>query len=236
MIDYKILIQTISLDSLPSMLTFIPQENKETMNRKLDEVMEKMLTSGYFENAMPVKFRSQCLKLLGFPWNIPSCLPPRDPLSATCTMLPPSFKHFPSSSTSINNTTTTSYSHSELFFCNSCKCHMANCHGSSLLTNGLHSKRDADSNLQYVHQYNPRPVDEKCLSWCKVHLNAPVRLCSTGDGQFAPGLDGEKIAIETLCIPSKNSWLGLFYTLMVWRKWIGEEDITDQETAMVDLL
>ena len=49
MIDYKILIQTISLDSLSSMLTFIPQENKETMNRKLDEVMEKMLASGYFE-------------------------------------------------------------------------------------------------------------------------------------------------------------------------------------------
>jgi hypothetical protein len=81
-----------------------------------------------------------------------------------------------------------------------------------------------------VHQ-----IAEKFWSWW-AHLNAPIRLCSTGDGRFVPGPDGGNIAIETLRVPGKNGWLGLLYALMVWRKWIDEGDIADWEAAVVDVL
>jgi hypothetical protein len=81
-----------------------------------------------------------------------------------------------------------------------------------------------------VHQ-----TAEKFWPWW-AHLNAPVRLCSTSDGQFAPGPDGGNIAFETLHVPGKNGWLGLLYVLMVWRNWIGEGDIADWETTVVDVL
>jgi hypothetical protein len=77
-------------------------------------------------------------------------------------------------------------------------------------------------------------IGEKFWSWW-AHLNAPIRLCTTNDGRFVPGLDGGKIAMETLRMPGKNGWLGLLYMLMFWRKWVGEGDTTDWEMAVVDV-
>jgi hypothetical protein len=71
-------------------------------------------------------------------------------------------------------------------------------------------------------------------SWW-AHLNAPARSSTTPDGRFAPGVNGDKIAIETLRIPGKNGWLGLLYLLMVWRKTIADGDATDWEMVVADM-
>jgi hypothetical protein len=103
-LDYEILAQTIGVNSLPN--TFIQQEIEEGMSRELDEVTEKAPTSGYLENATPTKSQPSRAARITLKHVFPSCSPPRAPLTAASTMLPPSIERLPSSA---DNETAASY-------------------------------------------------------------------------------------------------------------------------------
>lgn len=69
--------------------------------------------------------------------------------------------------------------------------------------------------------------------WCK--LNASVRISNREDGKLTPGEDGANITIDSLRVPGKNGFIGIAFTLRVWRGWIGDGDTAEWEAALRDV-
>jgi hypothetical protein len=76
-------------------------------------------------------------------------------------------------------------------------------------------------------------IAELWWSWWLL-LNAPTRITSA-DNQLIPGAEGASIETVKLRAPGKYGWLGLLYSLMVWREWLGDGEKKDWEDAVLDV-
>ncbi|KIM81665.1 hypothetical protein PILCRDRAFT_8691 [Piloderma croceum F 1598] len=80
---------------------------------------------------------------------------------------------------------------------------------------------------------SPSRIAELWWSWWLL-LNAPTRIASA-NGRLIPGADKGSIEISQLRAPGKNGWLGLLYSLMIWRESAGDGEIKDWEVAVSDV-
>jgi hypothetical protein len=65
-------------------------------------------------------------------------------------------------------------------------------------------------------------------------LNALARN-SSPDGCLLPGTQGDNIQTDSLRAPSKNGWLMVLYSLLVWREWIGDGNVDNWNMAVADV-
>lgn len=91
--------------------------------------------------------------------------------------------------------------------------------------------------LEPTHKPDIIPINEvvkQFWQWWSI-LNAPVRISNREDGRLTPGEDGGDIAIDNLRVPGKNGFIGIMYTLRVWRGWIGDGDTGEWDAALQDV-
>jgi hypothetical protein len=77
----------------------------------------------------------------------------------------------------------------------------------------------------------PNEITNHWWSWWSF-LNTPTRVASSNH-QLVPGADGAGIEIVKLWAPGKCGWLGLLYSLMVWREWVGDGDTSDASAGLL---